>query len=164
MNPVNLPTLNQFWKVLRNHDWTFEYSDDHGVWRRGSAELSNIRSIVNEGGEEYKKLFEAYSEYAWRKDDSIVEPTRPHPTKKQQLDDLKMLSNLAENLDLICSELWTIEANQITHAEQLWKIVNPLSSMIGHIKDIIDEKQKSPMWDTVAFKGYRRIKEQLDNI
>lgn len=159
-----LPTLNQFWRILRNHDWTFEYSDDHSVWRRGSAELSAIKDIVEAGGKEYKNLFDEYSNYAWRKDNSINEPVRPPPTKEQQLQDLKMLSELANNLNQACDNSWSVESSQITHADQLWKILNPLSSMISRIRDIIDDKSKSPMWDTVAYKGYKRIKEQLDQI
>lgn len=159
-----LPSLNKFWRILRNHDWTYEYSDDHNVWRRGSAELSFIRSIVEQGGEDYKKLFEEYSEYAWRKDNSIKEPLRPQPSKEQQIEDLNTLREIGERLEDICKELWEIEASQITFVDQLWNITNPLSSMLNKTRDIIEEKSKSPMWDTVAFKGYKRIKEHLDHI
>jgi 6-phosphogluconate dehydrogenase (decarboxylating) len=77
MNTETLPTLNQFWKILRSHDWTYQYSDDSRVWRQGSIESSNIHDIVKQGGEEYNKLYEEYSKYAWRQDDSISEPNEP---------------------------------------------------------------------------------------
>ena len=35
-NLVNLDRLLQF------HDWTYEFSDDHRVWKRGVAERDNI--------------------------------------------------------------------------------------------------------------------------
>jgi len=30
-------------EMLRNHDWYFDYSDDHRVWRRGVEERNQIR-------------------------------------------------------------------------------------------------------------------------
>jgi hypothetical protein len=77
MNTETLPTLSQFWKILRSHDWTFQYSDDSRVWRQGNIEISNIHNIVKQGGEEYSKLFEDYNKYAWRQDNSISEPKEP---------------------------------------------------------------------------------------
>ena len=29
--------------LLRSHDWTYNYSDDHSAWRRGSDEADDIR-------------------------------------------------------------------------------------------------------------------------
>jgi hypothetical protein len=29
-------TLEQYWVMLNNHDWYYNYSDDPSVWRRGS--------------------------------------------------------------------------------------------------------------------------------
>lgn len=31
---------------LRAHDWTYEYSDDHSVWTRGTSERKAIRELV----------------------------------------------------------------------------------------------------------------------
>lgn len=31
-------------EALRDHDWSFEYSDDGAVWRRGRAELLHLRA------------------------------------------------------------------------------------------------------------------------
>ena len=49
MNP-ELIALDQ---LLSNHDWHFEYSDDHRVWKRGMAERSAIRAeqlrLISEG-------------------------------------------------------------------------------------------------------------------
>jgi hypothetical protein len=36
-------TIEDFEKACAAHDLTHEYSDDHGVWRRGSADLARIR-------------------------------------------------------------------------------------------------------------------------
>ena len=33
-------------ETLRNHDWYYAYSDDHGVWKRGRARLTALRERV----------------------------------------------------------------------------------------------------------------------
>lgn len=157
-----LPSLNKFWRMLRNHDWTYNYSDDHSVWRRGETEICAIRAVVEEGGEEYKKLFDAYSAYAWRKDDSIQQPKRPERSNEDQKQDREMLINLAEALEHLRDELWSLEEEQITSAQQLWSLYHPIQGMISQISNLVEEKSKSPMWDTVAYKGYKRIKEDVD--
>lgn len=163
MNTDTLPTLNQFWKILRDHDWTYQYSDDHSVWQRGHAELCEIHNIVKEGGEEYDKLFEDYKKYAWREDNSVQEPERPAPTKQQHEQEKRALSQLCSSLRDICDDLWRVESNQITHSDQLWQIVNPLTSMLNKARDVVEDKSKSQNWNTVACSGYRRIKEYLDH-
>jgi hypothetical protein len=35
-------------KELGCHDWTYEYSDDHGVWRAGSAHEKRIKEMVKD--------------------------------------------------------------------------------------------------------------------
>ena len=30
---------------LKQHDWSFEYSDDHSVWQRGWQELGELRQL-----------------------------------------------------------------------------------------------------------------------
>lgn len=164
MTTEQVPSLNKFWRMLRNHDWTYNYSDDHSVWRRGESQLAAIREVVEAGGDEYKKLFISYSEYAWRKDDSIKQPECPLFSKEDREHYRKIIENIALALEHLKDETWAIEEDQITSSTQLYKILNPVSSMLYWIRGIIDEKSKSSLWDTVAYKGYKRIKEQLDNI
>ena len=48
---------------LKHHDWTYEYSDDHGVWRSGSAHQDKIKKIVGDcyaEGEDPADLFYKY--------------------------------------------------------------------------------------------------------
>lgn len=64
-------TEEQLWehydKCLRAHDWTFEYSDDHGVWRAGTEErdhIAAIRKILSESDEDAaNKLYWKYSPF-----------------------------------------------------------------------------------------------------
>ncbi len=32
-------------KCLKAHDWTYQYSDDHGVWRAGTEESDHLSAI-----------------------------------------------------------------------------------------------------------------------
>jgi len=34
--------LDKYITQLKHHDWTYNYSDDHSVWRRGEAERMNL--------------------------------------------------------------------------------------------------------------------------
>jgi hypothetical protein len=36
--------LEMFEQMCREHDWYYEYSDDHNVWKRGRVAYSNLQS------------------------------------------------------------------------------------------------------------------------
>ena len=42
MNKMH-PDLNTLEKLLKTHDWYYEYSDDHRVWQRGRDQRDEIR-------------------------------------------------------------------------------------------------------------------------
>ena len=45
---------------LKGHDWTYDYSDDHSVWQRGTAERNEIRRLQ----QILDPNFEVYNKYA----------------------------------------------------------------------------------------------------
>ena len=45
---------------LKTHDWYYEYSDDHSVWKRGEAEKDQLRRLQEEIDNDYK----VWNEYA----------------------------------------------------------------------------------------------------
>jgi hypothetical protein len=49
-------------EMLRNHDWYFEYSDDHKVWQRGTAQRAAINAEAERLGQPalVKQAFEEY--------------------------------------------------------------------------------------------------------
>jgi hypothetical protein len=61
-NLVNLARLLQF------HDWHFNYSDDHSVWKRGMAERDNInqeqRRLLTSGLATIEEILELTHKYA----------------------------------------------------------------------------------------------------
>jgi hypothetical protein len=154
-----IPSLNQFWKMLQSHDWTYEYSDDGSVWRRGQQQLDAIRAVVEHGTDEHKELFNQWSEYAWGKSKQM--PVMPMRTKEEQLADCEMIHFIAEKLDDIVSEIYSIQNDQVVSAEQLWKLVNPASSILYKLHELAAEKNEGAMKNTVATKGYKKIQEQL---
>ena len=55
-------------KLLQFHDWYFDYSDDHSVWKKGMAERSAInqeqKRLINNGlatEEEVQELTQKYA-------------------------------------------------------------------------------------------------------
>jgi len=39
------PEEENYIKLLKSHDWYYDYSDDHSVWRRGSEAYGRLRSM-----------------------------------------------------------------------------------------------------------------------
>ncbi len=64
--------IEKFKQLVDAHDLTFEYSDDGAVWRRGCAQLDEIRALAA------KLPLEAVKEI-WnaKVDRSLVERARP---------------------------------------------------------------------------------------
>ena len=42
----SIQQLNAFIAMLAAHDWQFEFSDDHQVWKRGNAVEKELRAIA----------------------------------------------------------------------------------------------------------------------
>jgi len=49
---TTLTSLNEeelwdhFEKCLKAHDWTYNYSDDHGVWRAGEEQAAHLNKVL----------------------------------------------------------------------------------------------------------------------
>ena len=59
-NSQLIPGLLKLSDNLRNHDWTFEMSDDHKYWRTGSEEMNTIRYQIFQFGTGGKKLLDFF--------------------------------------------------------------------------------------------------------
>ncbi len=53
----------QYFDECASHDWSYNYSDDYGVWKRGSEKQAYLFSISKED-EKYKEIFDSWSKYA----------------------------------------------------------------------------------------------------
>jgi hypothetical protein len=67
--------MDDYIAKLKAHDWTYDYSDDHSVWQRGSKEADEIRQlgdILDPDRKIYKKhspFYEAIEEKLGKDDD-----------------------------------------------------------------------------------------------
>ena len=50
--------LKQYEKKLKAHDWYYQYSDDHGVWRAGKAAHDALWAEAKQSPE-HLKLYQA---------------------------------------------------------------------------------------------------------
>ena len=57
-------TLKEFYTKLGYHDWYYQYSDDHRVWRRGQDSYDYLQMMAKESPE-HTKLFEEYASYVF---------------------------------------------------------------------------------------------------
>jgi len=39
------PDHENYIKLLKSHDWYYDYSDDHSVWKRGVAARDRLRAL-----------------------------------------------------------------------------------------------------------------------
>lgn len=51
MTENNFYTLQDYYQLLKNHDWHYEFSDDHNVWRAGAARRQLLRDISEQSPE-----------------------------------------------------------------------------------------------------------------
>lgn len=55
-------------KLLKSHDWTYEFSDDHRVWKQGMAERSAInqeqKRLISNGLATVEEVQELTQKYA----------------------------------------------------------------------------------------------------
>jgi hypothetical protein len=52
-------TTEEYQAKLKAHDWYYDYSDDHSVWRRGKAERQELWELANES-DEFMQMFCEY--------------------------------------------------------------------------------------------------------
>jgi len=53
-------TIKEYKDLLDHHDWYYEYSDDHSVWKAGCANESRLIQIA-EGKPKWMELFVHYA-------------------------------------------------------------------------------------------------------
>jgi hypothetical protein len=55
-------TLQEFYDLLDQHDWYYQYSDDRSVYNRGKEQQAKIEAQAS-GRREFKLLLEAFRSY-----------------------------------------------------------------------------------------------------
>ena len=59
---VSSENIREYFKQLRYHDWYYNYSDDHRVWKAGSANYDLIRDKSKENLT-YKRMYKEFIEW-----------------------------------------------------------------------------------------------------
>jgi len=57
----------QYRKLLKNHDWYSEYSDDHSVWEKSAVEYTQIMCMAQQIDMDYK-IFNEYAPDEYKKE------------------------------------------------------------------------------------------------
>ena len=60
-----LMDIQEFFKLLENHDWFYQYSDDHRAWEKGRKEGQRLQSIIQEVPL-YTTMYLAMSDYMFK--------------------------------------------------------------------------------------------------
>lgn len=55
-------TRQEFFDKVNRHDWFYEYSDDHRVWREGSNSFDTIRNAMKENAE-FRAIYDEFTAY-----------------------------------------------------------------------------------------------------
>lgn len=81
-------TLGEYWDLLSKHDWTYEYSDDHRVWKRGRANEKVLVAAASESTA-HALMFDlciksVFSGPAYSTEQQPF-PSRPTPNQEQAL-------------------------------------------------------------------------------
>ena len=59
---VSSENIREYFKQLRYHDWYYNYSDDHRVWKAGSANYDLIRDNSKENVT-YKRMYNEFTKW-----------------------------------------------------------------------------------------------------
>lgn len=59
--------IDEFWKELARHDWSYERSDDHGVWAKGRDNRDRLTHLAHQNGQEWIDLYKAWADCVNRK-------------------------------------------------------------------------------------------------
>jgi hypothetical protein len=55
-------SLTEYWDMLNSHDWYYDFSDDHSVWKAGVANRDKLNTIARQS-DDHKKLRDDFSKH-----------------------------------------------------------------------------------------------------
>jgi hypothetical protein len=55
----NMVNLKDFYQMLKQHDWYYEYSDDYGVYMRGKANRNKLKKMAAQSPA-HQHLFDSF--------------------------------------------------------------------------------------------------------
>ena len=72
-------TIQEFYDLLKAHDWSYQYSDDHRYWSKGRDEANMIEHILkgNSHDPKFRNLYEEFREWAFDALGDVTKPEKP---------------------------------------------------------------------------------------
>jgi hypothetical protein len=142
-----LPSLYQFHRMLERHDWSYDYSDDSSVWRKGQQQEKAIMDAIKRGGQPYQDLYDKYVNQE-KSGEKLEAPQKDRAELDQDRDTLhNMKSSIEEVRDKMYND---IDVNSINHPQQLWDLYYPAINILKVMKNIATKK------------GYKTLVKSLD--
>ena len=73
-------SLTEYWDMLNCHDWYYDFSDDHRVWRAGQENMQKLR-LLSQQSPEHGKLLSDFNKHYFSGDPWGTEraPKPPRP-------------------------------------------------------------------------------------
>lgn len=76
-------TLNEYYDLLDNHDWYFDFSDDRNVRALGQNNDHKIKKIANTHGKKYLALYQHFHLHHFS-GPSFDSPEAPKPERPEE--------------------------------------------------------------------------------
>ena len=72
-------TIQEFYDLLKAHDWSYQYSDDHRYWQKGRDEANMIDHILrgNSNDPRFRALHDHYRSWAFDTIGDVTKPEKP---------------------------------------------------------------------------------------
>ena len=67
---VSSENIREYFNRLRNHDWYYDYSDDHSVWKRGNESRDRLLNTAAENTQ-YKEMYNEFVKWMRQERDAI---------------------------------------------------------------------------------------------
>jgi len=132
-----LPSLYQFHKMLERHDWSYDYSDDSSVWRRGQQQEKAIMDAIKKGGQPYQDLYDKYV----NQEKSGEKLEAPQKDKAELEQDRAILNDMQSSIEQVRDKMYSdIDAKSVYHPQQLWNIYYPAINILKVMKTIATQK------------------------
>lgn len=146
------PTLYQFHKMLQQHDWTYEYSDDSRMYRRGQQQRQAIEDAIKKGGQAYQDLYDKFVNQQ-KGGDKFEAPQKDKAELEQ---DRAMLNSMKEAIEDVRDKMYSnIDANSVYHPQQLWDLYYPAINILHAMKEIAVEKGYKTLLKSLTEKNIK---------
>jgi hypothetical protein len=147
-----VPSLYQFHKLLQNHDWTYEYSDDSRMYRRGQQQRKAIEDAIARGGQAYQDLYDKFV----NQQKSGEKFEAPQKDKAELEQDRVTLNSMRETIEDVRYKMYhDIDSNSVYDPQQLWDLYYPAINILHAMKQIAQVKGYKTLLKVLAENNFK---------